>query len=310
MNKNMKFLQAIESFKKHLKVEKGYSPLTIKEYTGDLFLFYNYLREEFKFYKDFNIDKISKFEISEFLADIILVNNDLPVTRNRKLYSLRAFFKYLVKYEYLKENPTSKIDASRTEKKSEPIYLKLDDAKKYINAINEYDSINKKRDLAIVKLFLYAGLRISELVNLNKEDIDFTDQSIKFYGKGNKERYVPLHNDVIKAIKDYFPERNSITPVCEDARQALFLSRRGNRISVRSVQLFVKKYAKLAGVKNAGKITPHKLRHTFATILYLKTKDLKVLQDLLGHTDISTTQIYTHTDKKQKKEAIEEFPDL
>src|SRR6056297_1157154 len=153
-------------------------------------------------------------------------------------------------------------------------------------------------------------MRIYELVNLDLEDIDFKDKSIKFYGKGNKERYVPLHDDIILAVKQYIPERNSINPANEDAKKALFLSRRGNRISVRSIQLFVKKYAKLAGVKNAEKITPHKLRHTFASLLYLKTKDLKVLQDLLGHTDISTTQIYTHTDTEQRKDAISQFPDL
>jgi len=310
MHSNLNYLQAIESFKKHLQVEKGYSPLTIKEYAGDLMLFYNFLLEEIKFNKHFNIEKITKFEVSEFLANIILVNENSPVTRNRKLYSLRAFFKYLVQYEYIEENPTDNIEASRTEKKAEPIYLKLNDAQKYIESILKYNSINKNRDLAIVKILLYAGLRISELVNLDLEDIDFKDKSIKFYGKGNKERYVPLHDDIILAVKQYIPERNSINPANEDAKKALFLSRRGNRKSVRSIQLFVKKYAKLAGVKNAEKITPHKLRHTFASLLYLKTKDLKVLQDLLGHTDISTTQIYTHTDTEQRKDAISQFPDL
>ncbi len=310
MKNNIKFLQAVESFKKYLKIEKGYSTLTVKEYTGDLMLFYNYLQQECKFSKSFSVNKISKYEISEFLANIILKNDDLPATRNRKLYSLRSFFKYLITYEYIKEDPTANIGASRTEKKAEPIYLKLNDAHKYIEAIDNYDSINKKRDIAIVKLFLYAGLRVSELANLDCEDINYSDQSIKFFGKGNKERYVPLHDDVIQAIKNYLPFRNTISPASKDAEKALFLSRRGNRISVRSIQLFVKKYAKLAGVKNASKITPHKLRHTFATTLYQQTKDLKILQDLLGHTNISTTQIYTHTDTKEKKEAINELPDL
>jgi integrase/recombinase XerC len=188
--------------------------------------------------------------------------------------------------------------------------MKLKEAKRYIQVIKEADLLNKKRDLAIVKIFLYAGLRVSELVELNVGDINYEDKSVKFYGKGNKERYVPLHSDTLKAIKEYLPVRNKIETNNKDSENALFLSTRGNRISPRSIQLFVKKYAKMAGIKNASKITPHKLRHTFATILYHNTKDIKVLQDLLGHENISTTQIYTHTDQKQKKEAIDELPEL
>lgn len=181
---------------------------------------------------------------------------------------------------------------------------------KYLEAIKNYNSKYCSRDLAINKLFLYSGLRISELVNLNLDDINYEDQSIKFFGKGNKERYVPLHQEALTAIKDYLPDRNKITPKNQDARQALFLSNQRRRISVRTIQKMVKKYAKKAGVRNASKITPHKLRHTFASLLYQKTKDLRVLQDLLGHSDISTTQIYTHTDKEQRKSAIDEMPDM
>ncbi|MFW5986214.1 MAG: tyrosine-type recombinase/integrase, partial [Halanaerobiales bacterium] len=290
-------------------VEKGYSDLTIREYSGDLNIFYDFLTENAD-QEIPDITEISKYQVSEFLSDVILEHNNSPVTRNRKLYSLRAFFKFLKKFEYIEENPTEGIEASRTEKRAEPIYLKLDDARYYIRSIKSYNGINVKRDLAIVKLFLYAGLRISELVNLNRTDINFADQSIKFFGKGNKERYVPLHADVVQAVRNYLPERNQIKPSGEDARQALFLSRQGNRINVRTIQMFVKKYARRAGLRNADKITPHKLRHTFASLLYQKTKDLKVLQDLLGHTDISTTQIYTHTDTEQRKEAIDDLPEF
>jgi len=148
------------------------------------------------------------------------------------------------------------------------------------------------------------------LVNLDFDNIDFEDGSIKFYGKGSKERYVPLHNDVTEALKSYLKERNSIKIKEQDARQAIFLSRHGKRISPRTIQLFVKKYAKKAGLSRADKITPHKLRHTFASMLYRQTKDIKVLQDLLGHADISTTQIYTHIDTEEKKNAIDEMPDF
>lgn len=306
----MDYLAAVNNFRKYLAVEKGYSPLTIKEYTHDLRLLYKYLIEKFDYNKEFKVEGIDKFEIAEFLGDIILVDDNSPVTRNRKLYSIRSFFKYLAKNDVLKNNPTLSIEASKTEIRSEPIYMKLDDARRYIEAISNYNSINRVRDLAIVKLFLYAGLRVSELVNLDIENIDFENKSIKFFGKGNKERILPLHDDVIEVIDDYLKERDSITIKYKKDEDALFISRHGRRISIRSIQMLVKKYAKAAGIKNSSKITPHKLRHTFASLLYYQTKDIKILQELLGHSNISTTQIYTHTDIEQKKQAINELPDL
>ncbi|MFW6030595.1 MAG: tyrosine-type recombinase/integrase, partial [Halanaerobiales bacterium] len=296
----MKYINAVNNFRKYLAVEKGYSPLTIKEYTHDLKLLYDYLIDKYDYDSDFNVESVGKFEIAEFLGDIILVEDNSPVTRNRKLYAIRSFFKYLQKNEVIPKNPTLTIEASKTEIRSEPIYMKLDDARRYIEAIMKYDSINKLRDLAIVKLFLYAGLRVSEMVNLNIDDIEFENNSVKFFGKGNKERTLPLHEDVINAIEDYFMERKRIDIKSKKDEDALFISRHGRRINVRTIQLLVKKYARLAGVKNAGKITPHKLRHTFASLLYYQTKDIKILQELLGHSNISTTQIYTHTDIEQK----------
>ncbi len=311
-NNNIYFKQAVKSYKKYLKVDRSFSDLTIKEYENDLNQFYTYLmNKKDNHQKDFLlVSEIDKYEVSEFLSDMVLENDNSPVTRNRKLYSLRSFFKYLIKYEFIESDPSQTIEASKTKTRTEPVYLKLKEAQKYIAAIKKHNGINLKRDLAVVKLFLYAGLRISELVNLNQEDIDYEDKSIKFYGKGNKERYIPLHDDVLKAIQDYLPERNEIEPADEDAEKALFLSRHGNRISPRSIQVFVKKYAKKAKLKQSREITPHKLRHTFASILYHKTKDLRIIQDLLGHEDISTTQIYTHTDTEQRKNAIEDFPGL
>ncbi len=304
------FSQAVKNFKKYLKVERSYSSLTIKEYLNDLDMLYRYLKENLDYDDDFFVNDIEIYEIAEFLSDIILEKNNKAITRNRKLYSIRSFFKFLVKYDYVNDNPTLKIESSKTEIRSEPIYLKLKEARKFINIIQKKNNINKFRDLAIVKVFLYAGLRVSELANLNLKDIDYTYKFIKFYGKGNKERIIPLHNDIINSIQNYLPERKKIKPKYEDARNALFLSRHGNRINVRTVQKMVKKYAREAGLKEAKNITPHKLRHTFASILYQKTKDIKVVQELLGHSNISTTQIYTHTDIEQKKDAINEMPDL
>ncbi|MGM0548506.1 MAG: tyrosine recombinase XerC [Bacillota bacterium] len=306
----LNFLQALNKFKKYLKVEKGYSQLTIKEYNSDLNQLHKYLKEELDFKADFKPAEVDRLDISEFLADAVIINDNKAVTRNRKLFAIRSFYKYLLHYGIVSQNPAEAIESSKTEIRLEPIYLKLKEAKQFINAISENGGINRLRDLAIVKLFLYAGLRISELVNLDFDNLDFEDCSIKFYGKGNKERYVPLHHDVILAIKKYLPERNSIKIKENDARQAIFISRHGKRISPRTIQLFVKKYAKKSGLGRADKITPHKLRHTFASTLYRQTKDIKVVQDLLGHANLSTTQIYTHVDTEEKKSAIDEMPDF
>ncbi|PRX34847.1 integrase/recombinase XerC [Orenia metallireducens] len=311
MQQNLKYRQAVKSFMKYLIAERGYSKLTIKEYKSDLNLFARYLEDEFDCNVDrLTIDEINQFQLAEFLSDIILINDNSAATRNRKLYSLRSFFNFLVKRNLLPHNPTLAIDATKVNLKSEPVYLKGTDINDYLKAIENYNSKARSRDLAINKMFLYCGLRISELVNLDLDDINYEDNSIKFYGKGNKERYVPLHEEVILAVKNYLPDRAQIEANNDDATQALFLSNRGNRINIRTVQMMVKKYAKLAGVKNANDVTPHKLRHTFASMLYKETKDLRVLQELLGHSNISTTQIYTHTDKEERKRAVEQLPKL
>ncbi|MEC9488869.1 MAG: tyrosine-type recombinase/integrase [Halanaerobium sp.] len=299
----------MKSFVKYLVAERGYSRQTVKHYRHDLQVFGKYLEENYSYDLDkLPVSSLTDFAVSEFLSDLILERDYKPKSRNRKLYSLRSFFKFLLKRKYLTSDPTKVIEATKSGFRSEPIYLKIKEIRSYLDAIKGYNSKNVTRDLAISKMFLYCGLRISELVNLDLEDINYEDRSIKFFGKGRKERYVPLHEEVILALKRYFPDRNQIEPNDDDARKALFLSNRGNRISVRSVQVLVKKYAKLAGIRNASRITPHKLRHTFATALYQETKDLRVLQELLGHSNISTTQIYTHTDKEQRKDAVETLP--
>jgi len=310
MSKSITYSRAMQEFQRHLLAERGYSKLTVKEYLGDLELFKNYLQEKEGYPEKFPVKKIEKYEIVDFLGDIIILQENSPATRNRKLYSLRSFFKFLVREKKLEKNPAETVQASKTETRAEPIYMKTNEARKYIRTIENSESRYKIRDLAIAKLFLYAGLRISELVNLNLENLDFDEESLKFYGKGNKERYVPLHNDVMEAILDYLPLREEIEVKEEADENAIFLSGHGRRISPRTVQIFVKKYAKEAGLRQASKITPHKLRHTFATSLYHQTKDIKVLQDLLGHANISTTQIYTHTDAEQKKKAIDELPEI
>lgn len=290
----MKYTDVIQDYKEYLIAEKGYSKNTVIEYDNDIIRFFNYI--------DINdIKKVKNIHVSKFLNHLITDEGISPSTRNRKLFSIRSFFKYLVKYDYIKDNPTNGIDCAKTTKNKEPIYLKARQIKSLLLQIEKDNSCNSIRNMAITKLFLYTGLRLSELVSLNIDDIDLDNKQIKITGKGNKERIIPLHEEVIKSIKIYLNNRN-------DNINALFISTRDNRISKRQVQRMIKKYIMKTRIKNKEKITPHKLRHTFATMIYKQNKDLKVLQDLLGHESISTTEIYMHTDKQDKKKNINSIP--
>lgn len=302
------FLVAKETFLKYLLAEKNYSPLTIAEYRFDLNIFCRYLQENYQYTEDFPVTMITKYEVANFLADIILKEKNQAATRNRRLYALRSFFNFLEQEEIIPKNPTIKIDASK-EPLREPIYLRPGEIRSFLAAV-ESSSRYMVRDQCIIKLLLYCGLRVSELTNLNVETIHLEDKFLSFIGKGNKERYLPIHKELEPILKSWLLKRNSFKKKGHDANQALFLSNRGLRMTPRNIQYMIKRYAKKAGIRNAPKITPHKLRHTFATIIYQKTGDIRLVQDLLGHSSISTTQIYSHTDLKQREMAIGEIPDF
>jgi len=306
----MNFDRALDFFQKYLQTELGYSLLTIREYSSDLKLLAEYLRQKknIKAQEPLPLNSIDKFDLGDFLADLILERNNDPRTRNRKLFALRSFFQFLVRQEIISEDPTHAFRSSRIKTSSEPVYLRLEQARIFINAIASSEQKTSIRDLAIMKLFLYGGLRLSELISLNLNDLRLdADPTIRVIGKGNKERQVPLHGEIVCTLRDYLQWRRKIKPKNDDD-QALFLSLRKQRINPRTIQLMVKKYARLAGLDNFGEISPHKLRHTFASLLYKETKDLRVLQELLGHSSVSTTQIYTHTDPEQRRKTVDKMP--
>ena len=227
--------------------------------------------------------------------------NNSPSTRSRKTVAIRQFFKYLSDNRgILENNPMKVLDTPKT-KKSLPKYLTLDQSLDLLKAI---DGKNKERDYAILTLFLNCGLRLSELVGLNYTDIK-SDNSLRVVGKGNKERVVYLNKACISAIERYMRVR----PVdgVED-KNALFLSSRLKRISPKTVQYIVKTFLNKAGIGDLG-LSTHKLRHTAATLMYqYGDADVLVLKDILGHENLSTTEIYTHIVDEQKKNAIENNP--
>ena len=188
-----------------------------------------------------------------------------------------------------------------------PKHLSLDESKVLLNVSQNEDNRNNLRDYAIITLFLNCGMRLSELVNINIKDIVFSEQKLNVIGKGNKERTIYLNNACMKAVKEYLDVRPK-EGIKYDSADALFLSERRERISNRTVQVIVKRELQKAGL-DTTKYSVHKLRHTAATLMYqYGNVDIRALQELLGHESISTTEIYTHVDNSQVRNAVESNP--
>jgi len=295
------------------------SPNTIKEYNYDIANFLKYIKYSFRLSKtdeikdisirDLSIDTIKKIKLEDihgFLSYLKMTYHSKPATLARKVASIRVFFNYLFRNaKLIEENPAQYLETPKLDKRL-PKYLTLDDSKKLLSITSE-ESRNSKRDYAIITLFLNCGIRLSELVNINIKDIDFNECKLNVIGKGNKERAIYLNKACIKAIEDYL----SIRPkdkIKFDSRDALFLSERRERISNRTVQHTVKQELKKAGL-DTNKYSVHKLRHTAATLMYkYGNVDIRALQELLGHESIATTEIYTHVDNEQVRNAVESNP--
>ena len=296
------------------------SPNTVKEYNYDISNFLKYIKKQFKLsnekdFKNIKIDdmdisimkKITLQDIHGYISYMARELNSSPATRARKISSIRVFFKFLTsKAKLLEINPAQDLETPKIGKRM-PKYLSLEESKKLLDVTQNQDSRNNIRDYAIITLFLNCGMRLSELVNINITDIDFSESKMTVIGKGNKERTIYLNKACMKVIKDYL----SIRPhdrVKNDSRDALFLSERKERISNRSVQDIVKKELLKAGL-DTKKYSVHKLRHTAATLMYqYGDVDIRALQELLGHESISTTEIYTHVNDERVRDAVENNP--
>lgn len=214
------------------------------------------------------------------------------------------------KANLIESNPAQNLETPKLDKRL-PKYLSLDDSKKLLNVTEKDESDeNKERDFAIITLFLNCGLRLSELVGINLQDIDFNEYKMNVIGKGNKERTIYLNKACIDAIKEYIKVRptEGLKNDSKASHKALFLSKRRERISNRTVQYIVEKELRKAGL-DTSKYSTHKLRHTAATLMYQYGQvDIRALQELLGHKSISTTEIYTHVSNDQVRNAVESNP--
>lgn len=293
---------------------------TVKEYNYDLNTFLKYILYHFKMtdekdlkqisIRNMSLDTVSKItldDIHSFLFYLTNTYSSKAATRARKVSSIRVFFNYLCnKAGLIEKNPAQNLETPKLDKRI-PKYLTLDDSKKLLEAVNDMDDRNKERDYAIITLFLNCGMRLSELVGINIKDINFNDQKLNVIGKGNKERTIYLNSACMNAVNKYLAVRPHDN-VKYDSKDALFLSERRERISNRTVQYIVKQELKRAGL-DTNKYSVHKLRHTAATLMYkYGNVDIRALQELLGHESISTTEIYTHVDNSQIRNAVESNP--
>lgn len=281
--------ELMESFISHMKNKKK-SENTITSYRYDLVPFV-------KYFNSLNIDiKNTKvIHLENYLATIDCKESSM----NRYISSLQAFFKYLHKViQIIDNNPALGLERPIIPDR-EPIYLKQSEAEKLLKSVTgEY----KERDYAILTIFLNCGLRLSELVNTDINKIDYNNQTITVIGKGNKEREVDLTPACIIAINKYLQVRPDVKN-----ENALFLSERRKRIAKSTVQSLTKKYLSMAKF-DIKKYSVHKLRHTAATLIYKESKDLKALQEILGHENSHTTEIYTHIDKEHRKSVANSNP--
>jgi integrase/recombinase XerC len=272
-----------QQFATHLKYEKQYSSHTLNAYQRDLQQFSEWL---------------SKNDCEDILnADSLHVRNWIAglhrqgiggKTLQRKLSSLRSFYQFLIRRHLLKNNPAIDIRAPKSAR-TLPDTLDVDALSQLLEI--PPDSILAIRDRAIMELFYSSGLRLSELTNLDLNSIDLNENSLRALGKGNKTRVLPIGRKAMEALQKWLSKRGSIA---KPEEQAIFVSNRGHRISTRSIQQRLNYWRKKQGLEQH--IHPHKLRHSFASHILESSGDLRAVQELLGHADISTTQIYTHLD--------------
>ncbi len=273
-------------FEKYLKAERGYSQNTVEAYLRDVIAFSNFTRLGKN-----DIGKASKAQVRKWLASA-QKKGAKRTTINRKLASLRTFFKFLVREGVATSNPSTGIRTAGLDK-TLPSYLSVDQTFSLLNSSGE--CFKAVRDKAIVELLYSSGLRVGELIGLNAVHVNFDPEMIKVKGKGGKERIVPFGIEAKKALLEYMPYRDQLLEK-KGLRDepALFINRLGGRLSARSVQRLVAKRAIEAGI--VEKVTPHTLRHAMASHMLESGADLKTIQDILGHASLSTTQIYTHLD--------------
>jgi len=289
----MKLSECIEEFLTYLLIDKGYSSNTIESYKRDLLKFLEYNKEK-------DINNISSEDLKEYIKYLNNKNlNEKSISRN--ISCLKSFYKFLNINKIITDNPSEVLFIPKI-KKSLPNTLTEEDVFKLldINLIDNYSYRNK----AMIELMYGTGLRVSELVNLRLQDVDLSEDIVRTFGKGSKERVVPLGEFASESLKEYINKYRS-SMLKKYNNDYLFLNNHGSKMTRQGFFKIIKKLAEEKGINK--ELSPHTLRHSFASHLLKYGADLRTIQELLGHSDISTTQIYTHITNEELKKNYEEF---
>jgi integrase/recombinase XerD len=282
--------EAINGFLNYLTVEKGFSENTVAAYCNDLYQLASFVEEEAA--KKGSTPSWVSFGRQGMLSYLLNLKerNYAATTAARKVAAAKSFFGFMVAEGNMKDNPILNMTSPRVGK-SLPKAISYDQAMSLLEQPAKLDTLEAKRDSAILELLYASGMRVSELVALNLSDISVDDGDVRCFGKGYRERIIPIAHRAALNVRKYLQESRPHL-VHSDTEQALFLNRRGDRLTRQGLWQILKGHAKSAGLDR--KITPHTLRHSFATHMLNGGADLRVVQELLGHANISTTQVYTH----------------
>jgi integrase/recombinase XerC len=271
----------LTDYLRHLTYERGLSPLTCKSYQRDIALLESLAKD--------NLAGLQNTQVRRFIATL----NSQGLSGKsiaRALSAWRGYFDYLIHHKGFKHNPVTGLRAPKSPK-TLPQALSTDLAVKFVDI--QGDSLLERRDRAIFELFYSSGLRLSELVNLDIDQLDFAEGTVTVTGKGNKTRIIPVGSHALQAINTWLEIRTSIR-ITEPALKAMFITQQGKRLTPRAIQYRMKEWAIKQGINI--NMHPHLLRHSFATHVLQSSQDLRAVQEMLGHANISTTQVYTHLD--------------
>jgi integrase/recombinase XerC len=292
----------IEQFREYLIVERNYSEYTVLNYCNDINEFENYLtREELGTILNFGSG------VTRYYLSYLNLRGFKPRTVARKMSSLRSFYAYMMQIGFVKENVFQEIHSPKLDKKL-PKFVYFKELDSLFNSIDVTTDIGK-RNFALLELLYGTGIRVAELCALQLSDIDFYNKSIIVIGKGSKERYLPIHDNIVNTLLDYTEHGRArlLAKGQDGSNMSLFLNAKGGSLTPRGVRVVLNSITEKAAVDI--KISPHMLRHSFATHLLDNGADLRSVQELLGHVNLSTTQIYTHVSKeKMKEEYMSHFP--
>lgn len=289
---------AIHQFTRHLSAERNMAPRTVQAYRYDLLRLAEYL--EGNEGKARSIGSVDDYDLKDYLATLKEEHDYKPASLSRVISSIRVLFQYLEEEELVKVNPARRLHSPKKGRKL-PVYLTESEAAELIRGGREDNDLMGPRNRTILFLLVMTGIRLSECVGLDVGDVDFERSVVRVLGKGRKERLVPMNSSLSRVLREWLVVR----PHGHENSPALFLDRNGNRITPRMVQYAVRKAVKSLGLD--PRISPHKLRHTFATSLYAEEVDLRDIQELLGHANISSTSIYTHTNVDKVRAAVDKL---